>query len=94
MKIRLPADLKDMIERAANANRRSLNAEVVARLQQTFAEMASSHAPLVPFDSEKVDPQLRAVLDSLADLKNVAEGIAKDISSISLPSKKTRKSSS
>lgn len=94
MKIRLPADLKDMIERAASANRRSLNAEVVARLQQTFAEMASSHTPLVPFDPEKVDPQLRAVLDSLADLKNVAEGIAKDISSISLPSKKTRKSSS
>lgn len=35
-KLRLPADLKASIERAANDNNRSMNAEIVARLQATF----------------------------------------------------------
>lgn len=36
MKIRLPADLKDSVEVAAKANNRSMNAEIVARLQASF----------------------------------------------------------
>lgn len=36
MKVRLPADLKQHIEDAASAARRSLNAEIVARLQASF----------------------------------------------------------
>jgi Arc-like DNA binding domain len=34
--LRLPADLKERLKRAADANQRSTNAEVVARLEQTF----------------------------------------------------------
>lgn len=37
MKIRLPADLKDSIEAAAKELGRSMNAEIVARLEETFA---------------------------------------------------------
>lgn len=37
MKIRLPADLKESIEFAAKASGRTLNSEVVARLQASFA---------------------------------------------------------
>lgn len=36
MKIRLPADLKDSVEVAAKANNRTMNAEIVARLQASF----------------------------------------------------------
>ena len=36
MKVRLPADLKQRIEEAAGTARRSLNAEIVARLQESF----------------------------------------------------------
>ncbi|EAA5545514.1 Arc family DNA-binding protein [Salmonella enterica] len=36
MKIRLPADLKEQLENAANANGRSLNAEVLQRLTASF----------------------------------------------------------
>lgn len=36
MKIRLPADLKDQIEASAKEVGRSMNAEIVARLQESF----------------------------------------------------------
>lgn len=36
MKIRLPADLKDWIDKSAAENGRSMNAEIVARLQMSF----------------------------------------------------------
>lgn len=38
MKIRLPVELKTQIEGAAKENNRSMNAEIVARLESTFAE--------------------------------------------------------
>lgn len=37
MKVRLPADLKDQVEAAAKTNNRSMNAEIVARLQASFS---------------------------------------------------------
>ncbi|EAW8020972.1 Arc family DNA-binding protein [Salmonella enterica] len=36
MKVRLPADLKEMLEDAAKFNKRSLNAEVLYRLRGSF----------------------------------------------------------
>jgi len=46
--LRLPADLKVKLKRAADANQRSTNAEVVARLEQTFAwDKQSAKAPVV-----------------------------------------------
>lgn len=37
MKIRLPADLKEQIEAASKNSGRSMNAEIVARLQHSFS---------------------------------------------------------
>ena len=35
-KLRLPADLKEKIKQASEENRRSMNAEIVARLEESF----------------------------------------------------------
>lgn len=35
-KLRLPAELKEQIEQAAEENNRSMNAEIVARLESSF----------------------------------------------------------
>lgn len=37
MKIRLPVELRDKIAAAAEAAKRSLNAEIVSRLEETFS---------------------------------------------------------
>ncbi|EEG5546389.1 Arc family DNA-binding protein [Salmonella enterica] len=36
MKIRLPAELKEQLEKAAHENKRSMNAEVLHRLKESF----------------------------------------------------------
>ena len=38
MKVRLSADLRQEIERAAQRNNRTMNSEIVARLEQSFRE--------------------------------------------------------
>ena len=38
LKLRLPPDLKSRVEDAAKANNRSMNAEIVSRLEQTFGQ--------------------------------------------------------
>ena len=43
MKIRLPAELKAGVETAAKANNRTMNAEIVARLQATFRDATPKH---------------------------------------------------
>ncbi|MGO1344546.1 MAG: Arc family DNA-binding protein [Chromohalobacter japonicus] len=35
-KLRMPAELRDSLKEASKANNRSMNAEIVARLQQSF----------------------------------------------------------
>ena len=49
MKIRLPADLKDQIEAAAKAAGRSMNAEIVARLERSFT--ADKEVEQIAFES-------------------------------------------
>ncbi|MDN6322764.1 MAG: Arc family DNA-binding protein [Halomonas sp.] len=41
-KLRLPADLKEKIKQASEENHRSMNAEIVARLQESFEPPSSS----------------------------------------------------
>lgn len=43
-KLRLPTDLKQLVEEAAKANNRSMNAEIVARLQDSFT-LSMQNAP-------------------------------------------------
>jgi len=47
MKIRLPADLKDQIETAAKDSGRSMNAEIVARLERSFKVFAEAEANMI-----------------------------------------------
>ncbi len=42
MKIRLPADLKDQIESASKNSGRSMNAEIVARLEASFVQVPTA----------------------------------------------------
>ncbi|MEM5459643.1 Arc family DNA-binding protein [Paraburkholderia phytofirmans] len=42
MKLRLPPELKEVLAEAAIANNRSLNAEVVSRLQESVSGRASA----------------------------------------------------
>lgn len=42
MKIRLPVGLKHSIESAAKANNRTMNAEIVARLQGSFSDQGAA----------------------------------------------------
>lgn len=52
--LRLPANLKARLKRAADANKRSTNAEVVARLEETFASTrGADKAP--PVDEHTLD---------------------------------------
>jgi len=41
-KLRMPAALRAQVERSAWAARRSLNAEIVIRLEESFAQVAPS----------------------------------------------------
>lgn len=64
MKIRLSADLKDQIEAASKQSGRSMNAEIVARLEASLA----GHSPLLSGQSEEAE-QLRSELLALIERK-------------------------
>lgn len=51
MKIRLPADLKEKIDESAKAYKRSLNADIIARLEHSFL-MEPELSPLKMPESE------------------------------------------
>lgn len=70
MKIRLPADLKESIEFAAKASGRTLNSEVVARLQASFAP--GGHGQLViRMNATGADDRIGKTLEQLpADLSS------------------------
>lgn len=68
-RLRLPADLREQIEAAAAESRRSLTAEILARLQASF------DAPLIKGDQTlKVSQLLTQLLD--ADQRRRAEAAA------------------
>lgn len=64
MKIRLPADLKDQIEAAAKDSGRSMNAEIVARLEQSFG-IKPDVSRLHPLEALFKAYQLRQSISSL-----------------------------
>jgi Arc-like DNA binding domain len=58
LKIRLPEEMRDMIGVAARKNRRSMNAEVVARLAESFdmeAETEQGDVPTSPTAREALE---------------------------------------
>jgi hypothetical protein len=42
MKVRLSAELRKMVEEAARSNNRTLNAEIVSRLERSFKEASDA----------------------------------------------------
>lgn len=44
-KLRMDAELKDLVEKAAQENHRSINAEIVARLQESFRQADTPATP-------------------------------------------------
>jgi len=53
MKVRLSANLRQKIETAARDNNRTMNAEIVARLEQSFREELRAVSPLLSPDLEE-----------------------------------------
>lgn len=63
-KLRLPADLKEKIKQASEENHRSMNAEIVARLQESF-ELSLSNRDKAEDELEKVAEEFGRMLDEL-----------------------------
>lgn len=64
-KLRFPGDMRERIAAAAKANNRSMNAEVIARLEQTFG------APVLltkNYDKALEDAAYKALFDAFARL--------------------------
>lgn len=52
MKIRLPANLKDKIEEASKVGGRSMNAEIVSRLESSFADSIDTNLTIQMLNAE------------------------------------------
>ncbi|TCD19170.1 MULTISPECIES: Arc family DNA-binding protein [Pseudomonadaceae] len=85
-KLRLPTSLKTRVEEAAVLNRRSINAEILARLEQSFSPAdvpVASSAPLTPAEECRIidsqvarilrDKILRAVDEAIAEATLITE---------------------
>lgn len=71
MKIRLPSDLKDQIEASAKAAGRSMNAEIVARLQASFPDSLNISLPAMTMRAGELPLDVDRLLKSLpADLSS------------------------
>lgn len=61
-RLRIPEDLKLRVERAAHTNRRSINAEIIARLEQSFpAEPISS----LPGEADITDDEAKELVEAI-----------------------------
>ncbi|ABX35890.1 Arc domain protein DNA binding domain protein [Delftia acidovorans SPH-1] len=64
----MPVELADKIRESADASGRSMNAEVVARLEQSFQERAGQSLDAA---KEEVRAQIRLVLEEMKAMENV-----------------------
>lgn len=79
--LRMQPSLKAMVEEAAKQNHRSLNAEIVARLEESFSPTINPDAPMVI--KRKVDGPLvsetTSVLPSPSELMRVIGEMAESL---------------
>lgn len=68
MKLRLPADLRRQVEEAAQAGGRSLNGEIIRRLEKSFAT-ASDGDETSGVPDFVAAQKMRALEDAMAELK-------------------------
>ena len=65
-RLRVPDEMHALLADAAKKNRRSINAEIVARLQGSLeADAASVHQP--PFQPQQMRDEILAAIGGLAD---------------------------
>lgn len=84
MRVRLPPDLKDNLEQLATKNGRSMNAEIVYRLQQSL-EHDQNRMGLQQMDFKVMDPSIgkgpQKVVNALEEMQrilNEALGVLED----------------
>jgi hypothetical protein len=65
--LRLPDGMRDRIREAAEANQRSMNAEILSRLEASFS-------PPVPLDGIQLTADEEAIMDSI--MRNFADLLA------------------
>ncbi|MDC9623627.1 Arc family DNA-binding protein [Xenorhabdus sp. XENO-7] len=69
MKIRLPAELKEKLEKAATENKRSMNAEVLQRLSKSFEKTKwireGSGSGFITPESLHIDPEFVDKMDNV-----------------------------
>lgn len=75
--LRMQPDMKERIEKAAEANNRSMNAEIIARLEMSFSELAAGAAvsALVADQSELLVRQAELIERQGAISESVIETI-------------------
>lgn len=81
-RLRIPADLKDEIEAAAKENNRSINAEIVSRLEDVGRERRLLELALRMMETTQVTERqnlevLRWMKDQMAAQANIIDAIAK-----------------
>lgn len=75
-KLRLPEELRDKIKESAKAHNRSMNADIVARLNHTFVEGSEltitkrEYYELFKSDFDLIAEELRVLIKQLAEQKN------------------------
>lgn len=78
--VRMPVDLKEKIEVAAKKNGRSMNAEIVYRLQKSIEEEVAGAEPVdgvQEMDFRIVDPRLvgsHRIVNALEEMEKILSG--------------------
>ena len=81
MRVRLPPDLKDNLEQLATKNGRSMNAEIVYRLQQSIEEEQAETVGFRQMDFKIVDPSIgkgpQKIFNALEEMERILTGTLK-----------------
>ena len=79
--VRMPADLKEKIEEAAKENGRSMNAEIVYRLQKSIEEDQAETGGIQQMEFRIVDPSIgkgpQKIYSALEEMEKILTGTLK-----------------
>ena len=79
--VRMPADLKEKIEEAAKENGRSMNAEIVYRLQKSIEEDQAETGGIQQMEFRIVDPSIgkgpQKIFNALEEMEKILLGTKK-----------------
>ena len=79
--VRMPADLKEKIDEAAKENGRSMNAEIVYRLQKSIEEDQAETGGIQQMEFRIVDPSIgkgpQKIYSALEEMEKILTGTLK-----------------